>query len=359
MPSPFSVVAIGVSLLIAVPILALADGGGTGCPVSAGTPTSTAGALQPSPVGGGATPASGRDAEQTAVAATIIDVGRTKQVPPWGWVIAVATAIQEAQLRNLPGGDRDSIGVFQQRPSQGWGTPAQLASVSYQASRFYDALQAIPDWQRLPLTQAAQTVQRSAHPDAYAAWTDEAIRWVAQLAGQDPQHLPPQTFLAPASCTGGDGIPAEGTPELPDEFTLPPGIPAQVFTAVSWALAQRGTPYSYGGDCTAPHSGDLARACDCSSLVQMAYQAAAVNLPRTTGDQVRTGTPVPDPAHLLPGDLVFIPGTDGTARVPGHVGLYIGDGLVVHAPHTGDVVRLVSLSAWQHMISAIRRPVPG
>lgn len=70
--------------------------------------------------------AAGWDGEQTANAAVIVAVGAELNVPPRGWVIALATAMQESGLRNLPGGDRDSIGLFQQRPSQGWGTPAQL-----------------------------------------------------------------------------------------------------------------------------------------------------------------------------------------------------------------------------------------
>jgi murein DD-endopeptidase MepM/ murein hydrolase activator NlpD len=122
------------------------------------------------------------DAEQLTNTATIIQTGHTKGVPQWGWVIAVATALQESGLRNLPGGDRDSIGLFQQRPSQGWGTPQQLADPAYQASRFYQKLLAVDGWQTMTLTQAAQAVQHSAHPDAYAAHTTDAVRLVTQAA---------------------------------------------------------------------------------------------------------------------------------------------------------------------------------
>jgi len=119
-----------------------------------------------------------------------------------------------------------------------------------------------------------------------------------------------------------------------------------------------GTPYSFGGDCTAAHSGDSARECDCSSLLMGAYRAAGIGLPRVTGDQVHAGTPVASLADARPGDLIFIPGSDGTMAVPGHVGLYLGSGLLVQAPHTGDVVKISP--AWgASQIAAIRRIVPS
>jgi cell wall-associated NlpC family hydrolase len=93
--------------------------------------------------------------------------------------------------------------------------------------------------------------------------------------------------------------------------------------------------------------------CDCSSLVQMAYRAAGVSLPRTTYEQVLVGQPVAVDA-LKPGDLLF---TEGTAAAPGHVGMYIGDGLIINAPHTGDVVRIATLADWKPQILAARRVV--
>jgi murein DD-endopeptidase MepM/ murein hydrolase activator NlpD len=129
-------------------------------------------------------PTDGWNADQVANAATIVAVGAQRNVPPRGWVIAVATAMQESGLRNLPGGDRDSVGLFQQRPSQGWGTSEELQDPAYAAGRFYDRLLTIPKWQTIDLTDAAQAVQRSAFPDAYAKWEDEATTLVQQqLAG--------------------------------------------------------------------------------------------------------------------------------------------------------------------------------
>ena len=88
----------------------------------------------------------------------------------------------------------------------------------------------------------------------------------------------------------------------------------------------------------------------------MAYHAASITLPRTTTDQARAGIPVPDLNHARPGDLIFIPGADATST-PGHVALYIGNDLAVHAPHQGQTVQLVNITTWRTMIAAIRRPV--
>lgn len=110
--------------------------------------------------------------EQINNAAAIVTVGKEMGVPPRGWVIAVATAMQESWLRNLghlgTRNDHDSLGLFQQRPSQGWGTPSQVMDPQYASRKFYERLLQVPGWQTLPLTRAAQAVQRSAYPDAYA-----------------------------------------------------------------------------------------------------------------------------------------------------------------------------------------------
>ncbi|MEV0610977.1 M23 family metallopeptidase [Polymorphospora rubra] len=123
------------------------------------------------------------DAEQVANAATIAAVGVQMRVPVRGRVIAVATAIQESSLRNLLGGDRDSIGLFQQRPSQGWGTLRQINDPVYASGKFYEKLLSVPGWQTMPLTNAAQAVQRSAYPDAYARHESDASLLVQAVSG--------------------------------------------------------------------------------------------------------------------------------------------------------------------------------
>ncbi|MCM4083900.1 hypothetical protein [Paractinoplanes hotanensis] len=130
-------------------------------------------------------PAEQWDAEQLANARTIVSVGAERRISARGQIIALATAMQESGLRNLAGGDRDSIGLFQQRPSQGWGTPSQIGDPVYAAGKFYDKLATIRGWHTMPLTDAAQAVQGSALPNAYAKWEDDATTLGQQL-GADP-----------------------------------------------------------------------------------------------------------------------------------------------------------------------------
>jgi hypothetical protein len=115
-------------------------------------------------------------AAQAGNAAVINQVALDDGIAPAGRAvtIALATAIQESGLNNLDHGDRDSLGLFQQRPSQGWGTPTQIMNPAYAAQQFYRHLQRVPDWWSIPLWQAAQAVQRSGAPTAYAGWERKA-----------------------------------------------------------------------------------------------------------------------------------------------------------------------------------------
>jgi murein DD-endopeptidase MepM/ murein hydrolase activator NlpD len=130
---------------------------------------------------------SGLVEEQVRDAAIIIKVGQDMNVPPRGWVIGVATALQESRLFNLgdlgPRNDHDSLGLFQQRPSAGWGTAEQLNDPAYQTHKFFEKLLTVPNWQLLPLTVAAQRVQISAFPNAYAKHEPLASTIVDILTG--------------------------------------------------------------------------------------------------------------------------------------------------------------------------------
>lgn len=146
--------------------------------------------------------------EQRQNAAVIVGVGRQMQVPERGQWIALATAMQESQLRNINYGDRDSLGLFQQRPSQGWGSPTQVTNPEYAATQFYSRLLAVPGWTEMPLWQAAQTVQRSAFPTAYSKWEKFAAKLLVEV--DDDVTLtttdvcsPPGTGPAPNAFTGG------------------------------------------------------------------------------------------------------------------------------------------------------------
>jgi hypothetical protein len=121
-------------------------------------------------------------AEQVANARTIAQVAHDRGLPDRAVVIALATAQQESRLRNLDYGDRDSLGLFQQRPSSGWGTPAQVQDPVYAANRFFDHLVEVPGWEVGDLTTVADSVQRSAHPLAYRQWTALAEALTQALA---------------------------------------------------------------------------------------------------------------------------------------------------------------------------------
>ncbi|RLP86129.1 hypothetical protein EAD89_22005 [Micromonospora sp. BL4] len=114
------------------------------------------------------------DPDQMANAATIAAIGAQRGMPERAVVVALATAYQESGLRNLADGDRDSVGLFQQRPSQGWGTPKQIRDPRYAANRFYAALKKVRGWESMRVTDAAQRVQRSAFPEAYQKWADDS-----------------------------------------------------------------------------------------------------------------------------------------------------------------------------------------
>ncbi|PRY24000.1 hypothetical protein [Pseudosporangium ferrugineum] len=124
------------------------------------------------------------DAVQMANAATISAVGMRREMSERAIVVALATAFQESKLENLDDGDRDSVGLFQQRPSKGWGTVEQIKDPRYAANRFYSALKRVKGWKKMRVTDAAQKVQRSAYPNAYEKWADEAEVLVRALTGQ-------------------------------------------------------------------------------------------------------------------------------------------------------------------------------
>ena len=250
----------------------------------------------------------GLDADQLANARTIIAAGGAMKVPDRGVVIALATAMQESTLRNLPNGDRDSVGLFQQRPSAGWGTVAELTTPATAAQKFYTVLLGVPGWESMPLTDAAQTVQRSAFPLAYAKWEPLATALVAATGGG----------IANLNCSSSIG------------YSTPPG---SVGDMLRTALGQQGKPYVWGA--TGPDS------FDCSGLVVYSWRMAGYQSRVRTSEQMYA---VSDPVPLgteQPGDLVF---GEFAPAGPGHVMIVVRPGLAVEAPSTGDVVKLYPYS---------------
>jgi len=262
--------------------------------------------------------------------------------------IGLMTAMQESSLSNPPGGDRDSIGLFQQRPSQGWGTPAQLADPGYQSGQFLSRLVAVPGWDTMAMWQAAQAVQHSADGTLYAQWEPLAVATAAALFAGTTGTLvcaPPPT-PAGGTATGTASGTTTGTTPGTAAGPLPAPDSQAAATALAYAQAQLGKPYIWGG--TGPEG------YDCSGLTLMAYRQAGIELPRTSEYQWSAG-PHLTQDQLQPGDLVFYnPGEDGLPGLPGHVGIYLGNGMMLHAPHPGDVVRVAPVNDGDTYLGAIR-----
>lgn len=295
-------------------------------------------------------------AEQVPNAATIVTAGLSLNIPEKGQIVALATAMQESRLRNLAYGDRDSLGLFQQRPSQGWGSAQQIRDPLYASEQFYKHLLKVDGWQQMTVTQAAQAVQKSGLPDAYAQWENLATALQDAIAktfpGDDADVTQPSTGTTgcgPGQDGSGFGRIPEGS--VPKGYKIPKNADPKARTAIEWAMDQLGTLYQWGGSCTNAHGPDPMGRCDCSSLMQQAYAYAGVTLTRTTYTQVNEGKAV-SPAQLEPGDLVF---SRGTAARPEHVGMYMGEGLVIEAPRTTKPVRITPIKDWT--ILAARRVI--
>ncbi|MFB4310593.1 hypothetical protein [Actinomadura sp. GTD37] len=196
------------------------------------------------------------DLEQAANSATIAAVAFRKRLPERAAVIAYATAIQESHIRNLPGGDRDSVGMFQQRPSQGWGTPDKLRDPVQSTSKFFDALVKIKDYLDRDLHDAAQLVQRSADGTAYAQHEPDGELLATAFTGREPATarcwFPPDEQTAsrrPEAIlemrrafgsrlkVGGPGSLKAGAPSGPDSWNaVRPSSAREGWAVASWAV---------------------------------------------------------------------------------------------------------------------------
>lgn len=187
--------------------------------------------------------------EQAENAALLTAVALRRGLPARAATIAIATALQESGLRNLDHGHLDSLGLFQQRPSQGWGTVEQVTDPVYATNAFYDALVKVKGYQDMPITEAAQAVQRSAFPDAYAQHEARARAWASALTGYSTAAV---TCTLPASASAAAaanvlarvdrdlGLAATATPEgttvTVDARALPGGDAEP--TRLAWAVAE-------------------------------------------------------------------------------------------------------------------------
>lgn len=317
--------------------------------------------------GGGPQHLSGRDfsGEQMDNAQTIVQVTGTRGLPRRAAVIALTAAITESSLKNDHFGDRDSLGLFQERPSTGWGSPEQVINPIYATGKFLDHLITVPDWndpQQVSVGAAAQAVEVSAFPSRYqpnaAAAEDLVSRFWQGSDNPSPPAAsggsqPAQQVSVPTACPdqGQSNLPldAKNAREVPAGYQLP-ADPRQR-AVVQFALAQLGKPYVFGAK--GPD------AFDCSGLVQAAWASAGVGMAGSTFTQVHEGAPVTSVTMLQPGDLIFIPGSDGTPANPGHVGLSLGQGLLINAYDSKTGIVLDEVSNWAGQIVAIRRPAPA
>lgn len=126
------------------------------------------------------------DGEQSDNAALMAAIATHRDLPARATTVAIATALQESKLKNIDHGDRDSVGLFQQRPSQGWGSVDEIMDPVYSTNAFYDMLVEVEGWESAAITDAAQDVQRSAFPEAYAQHETRARAFSSGLTGYSP-----------------------------------------------------------------------------------------------------------------------------------------------------------------------------
>jgi cell wall-associated NlpC family hydrolase len=331
-------------------------------------------------------------------AGIIYSVGRQMGLGTRDIQIALIAAMVESNLVNVNYGDRDSLGLFQQRPSQGWGTPEQVTDPYYAARKFFSALKGLgPRRLQMGMGEAAQAVQRSAYPSRYAErigemrglWpsiseaggdvplTVEGAPFPTQQLDQIPvdQMVEEETTAAlmlgapddsMAGAAGADLTAPTNTalgawgmvPQLPEEDPLDSGattplsegtrsVTVQNFAplgtqgvdgwrkaVVSAARSAIGTPYVWGGN-------SLQSGVDCSGLIQQAFARAGMDIPRVSYQQANFGQRV-GLKGIQPGDLVA---WDNSSRNNGadHIAIYLGNGMIIESPRPGLSVRVRKL----------------
>jgi len=312
------------------------------------------------------------DPEQLGNARTIVTVTADRHLPVYAAVVAVTTSYTEASLHNTTTQtDHDSEGLFQQRISV-YTKPVADDPVKA-TNAFLNRLISVPNWQTNPVGIDAQDVQISQHPERYqpnTALGEQIVSqfWPAAAAAAAPTTrpggvpVPPATPPAQPVCPGGGaagkivgptGNNIAGTTTIPAGLVIT-GTPKGQ-TAVRFALQQLGQPYLFAA--AGPD------AFDCSGLTMAAWAAAGVSLPHLAAAQAGLGTPEPtDLSQAIGGDLVLIPGSDGTPQAPGHVGMIAGyvdanDGrhlYLIHAPMSGVPVELTQATEWHGQIVDVR-----
>jgi hypothetical protein len=182
--------------------------------------------------------------EQTANAALITAIALRRDLPPRAATIAITTAYQESKIRNLRYGDRDSLGLFQQRPSQGWGTAEQVQDPVFSTNAFYDALVRIKGYETADITTIAQRVQRSAYPEAYRDHEGQGRVLASTLSGWSPAgltcDLQPATSHAKPAVVAADLAEQAGPTATTDAggLTVTARTERQAWALAHWAVAR-------------------------------------------------------------------------------------------------------------------------
>jgi hypothetical protein len=191
------------------------------------------------------------DTGQAAIASTIAGVAARYRLPREAITVAYATAMQESKMENLDYGDRDSVGVFQQRPSEGWGTTTQLEDPVYATTVFYNALVKIPGYAKMPVYQAAQEVQHSADGYAYQQYASTAASMARSFTGAQAHavtcwyspasHGPDATaawraMAATFGAPGQDGVLKGMTTSRSDKSVVFRVRPGAAWTVASWLV---------------------------------------------------------------------------------------------------------------------------
>lgn len=348
--------------------------------------------------------------EQVRNARLIIGVGREMGMSTRDIHIGLMTAMQESNLRNLKYGDRDSQGLFQQRPSQGWGTVQQVTDPRYASKKFFNALKGVDNRDSMRMTEAAQAVQRSAFPDAYAKWREPTAsllgkygktgnvptpttfgpnaqglanasadalqdmqtqsQIVSQIEGMEEAQERARSVASPEAL----GVEAADAPmEFDDIDPTFPTFDTEQLNQLKQQVQSLGSnnydvdPTMFGGDQAASGAagGIITRArkalgtpyvwggtqlgagFDCSGFVQWAFKGVK-DLPRISADQARAGKRI-SLKNARPGDLIA---WDNSSRNGGadHIAIYLGGGRVIHAPRPGKSVEISKMfdagNAW-------------
>lgn len=338
--------------------------------------------------------------ERLMNAATIYRVGIQMGMSTRDIQTAIITAMVESNLLNVHYGDRDSLGLFQQRPSQGWGTPAQVLDPVYAAKKFYSALRGLSNRNSMSMGAAAQAVQRSAYPGRYAERIGEMRKmWPSiikagggtplNMDGQEiptdnpPSLIPNQNTVIPWNGKEYEPTDIVGTPDAStmlgawtmdspqptDAINLDDGtstiLSPSTFTNYIVPL-MNGSQASASGEMPGFGKGvdgwrraviqaaesalgtpytwggnSLQNGVDCSGLVQQAFAKAGISLPRVSYQQANYGQRV-GYAGLQPGDLVA---WNNSSRNNGadHIAIYLGNGKIIEAPRPGLSVRIRSI----------------